>query len=74
MKTEAQQQKILAGPVGSPIVEELRGVAVGIAEDGRVVVARGCLAGMSRHERVRVAHTLADLVAEVLGDSPMMVH
>ena len=66
MKTEAQQQKILAGPVGSPIVEELRGVAVGIAEDGRVVVARGCLAGMSRHERVRVAHALADLVAEVV--------
>ena len=53
---------------------ESRGVAVGIAEDGRVTVARGDLAGMSTHERGLVAHALADLLAGILGRGGVRVH
>lgn len=73
-RDERAHQKVLAGPVGSPHVEELRGVAVGIADDGRIVIARGCLVGFSGCERVRLAHGLADLIGELLGDDKLLVH
>lgn len=51
---------------GAAVAEDIRGVAVGIGEDGRVVVASSGVAGMSRHERAAVACALADLLAEMM--------
>lgn len=61
-------QKIGVRPADSPMAEEIRGVAVGIGEDGRTIVASSGVAGMSAHERARVAHALADLIGELRGD------
>lgn len=62
-----QPMKIGVRPADSPMAQDIRGVAVGLDEDGRVVIARSGLSGMSANERARVAHALADLLGEVLA-------
>jgi nitrate reductase NapAB chaperone NapD len=56
------QQKILSGPAGQAQVAELRGVAVGFDDDGRLVVVGNNLQQLDDDERLRVAHALADIL------------
>lgn len=72
--TDPPQHKILTGPAGSPHAVELRGVAVGIDDDGQLRVARSGVNKLSAHDRTRLALELADLLAELLGTTPDSVH
>lgn len=72
--TDPPQHKILTGPAGSPHAVELRGVAVGIDDDGQLRVARSGLLELSTHDRMRLACELADVLAEVLGTTPDSIH
>lgn len=67
-------QTILAKPADSPHAVELRGVAVGIDEQGRTVVARSNLVALTIAQRSDLAHSLADLLAEALTLTPECVH
>lgn len=66
----AANQKILACRPGSSQADEITGVAVGIDEAGRTIVAQSGLAALPIPQRVTLAHQLADLVAEILSTCP----
>lgn len=63
-------QKILACRPGSAQADEITGVAVGIDEAGRPVVAQSGLAALPIPQRLTLAHKLADLVGEILSTCP----
>lgn len=68
--SHATNQKIIACRPGSAQADEITGVAVGIDEAGRAVVAQSGIAALPIPQRLTLAHKLADLVAEILSTCP----
>ena len=65
---------ILTQFAGSALATELRGVAVGLDEQGAVRVVRSGLSTLGLADRLRLAHELADVVGELLGAVESGVH
>ena len=70
---KAEHTCILTGPDGSAQVESLRGAAVGFTDHDAPVVAINTR-GLSPHQRVTLAHLLAEVIGEVLGTNSHQVH